>query len=162
MVQEKGKVRIRRMVDADLPRVNEIDRLLFGEERVSTWPFSFEAYWSVYRPEVSFVADIDGKIAGFAVGTIVPEEHSRSVLNLRHSIDRPSGHRRVGWVDMIGIDPQYQHKGIGQSLIAAFYDECKRNDAIMRGIAEEQDERLRRFLSNAGFKSSGLVLYQKD
>jgi ribosomal protein S18 acetylase RimI-like enzyme len=162
MAQEKENIKIRRMVEADLPQVNEIDRLLFGEERVPTWPFSFEAYWALYHPRLSFVAEAGGKVVGFIVGTVVEEEHSQSVLSLRHTIDRPSRHRRVGWIDMIGIDPGYQHMGIGRGLVEAFDEECKRSDAVMRGIAKESDVRLRNFLASVGFKSSDLVVYERD
>ncbi len=162
MGQDKTDIKIRRMVEGDLPRVNEIDRLLFGEERVPTWPFSFEAYWALYHPKLSFVAEVGGRVVGFVVGNIVQEEHTQSVLSLRHTIDRPSRHRQVGWIDMIGIEPGYQHMGIGRGLVEAFHEECKRNDAVMRGIAKDSDVRLTKFLATAGFKKSDLVVYEKD
>jgi len=162
MAQSRGTVKIRKMVDADLPRVNEIDRLLSGGARVSTWPFSFESYWSVYRPQLSFVAEVSGKVAGFIVGTVTQEEHSRSVLNLRHGIDRPSQHSTFGWVDMIGVDPAFQGMGAGRALVQAFRDECLRIGAGMRALAEEGDQTLRGFLKGAGLKTSGLILYESD
>lgn len=162
MAEKKADVKIRRMVEADLPRVNDIDRLLFGEERVPTWPFSFESYWALYHPELSFVAEVGGRVVGFIVGTIVEESHSQSVLRLRHTIERPSRHRKVGWIDMIGIDPEYQHMGIGRALGNAFHEECQRSDAVMRGIARETDKRLRNFLASVGFKSSDLVIYERE
>lgn len=150
------------MVETDLPRVNEIDRMLFGDERVPTWPFSFEAYWSVYRPKLSLVAEMSNRVVGFVVGNIVPEEQSQSVLSLRHSPDRPTHHRRVGWIDMIGIDPESQGGGIGRKLVDAFYDQCKQSDAAVKGIARDNDERLKKFLASVGFKPSGLVVYEKE
>ncbi len=162
MAQSSKEVRIRPMVDTDLPRVNEIDRMLFGDERVPTWPFSFEAYWSVYRPKLSLVAEMSNRVVGFVVGNIVPEEQSQSVLSLRHSPDRPTHHRRVGWIDMIGIDPESQGGGIGRKLVDAFYEQCKQSDAAVKGIARENDERLKKFMASVGFKSSGLVVYEKD
>jgi len=162
MAGKKADVKIRRMVEADLARVNEIDRLLFGEERVPTWPFSFESYWALYRPEFSFVAEVGGRVVGFIVGTLEKEEHGQSVLSLRHTIEPPSRHRKVGWIDMIGIDPAYQHMGIGRSLGEAFHEECKRRDAVMRGIARESDVRLRDFMESVGFKSSELVVYEME
>jgi len=162
MAEKKADVKIRRMVEADLPRVNEIDRLLFGEERVPTWPFSFESYWALYRPELSFVAEVGGRVVGFIVGTLEKEEHSQSVLSLRHTIEPPSRHRKVGWVDMIGLDPGYQHMGIGRGLVEAFHEECQRSDAVMRGISRESDKRLRNFMASVGFKSSDLVIYERE
>jgi len=162
MARKKADYKIRRMVDADLARVNEIDRLLFGEERVPTWPFSFESYWALYRPELSFVAEAGSRVVGFIVGALEKEEHSQSVLSLRHTIEPPSRHRKVGWVDMIGIDPGYHHMGIGRGLVEAFHKECQRSDAVMRGIARENDVRLRKFLASIGFKSSDIVVYERD
>jgi ribosomal protein S18 acetylase RimI-like enzyme len=162
MRQSSKEVRVRPMVETDLARVNEIDRMLFGVDRVPTWPFSFEAYWAVYRPKLSLVAEVADRVVGFVVGNIVPEEQSQSVLSLRHSPDRPTHHRRVGWIDMIGIDPESQGGGIGRKLVDAFYAECKQSDAAVKGMARDNDERLRKFLASVGFKPSGLVVYEKD
>ena len=155
-------VKVRRMTHDDLMKVNQIDRQLFGEQRVPTWPFSFEAYWALYHSNLSFVAEVDGRVVGFIVGSIAPEEHSRSVLNLRHTAEVESSHNQVGWIDMIGIDPGYQHMGIGQSLVKAFTDECRQNDAAVRGIARESDKKLRSFFAGTGFKSSDMIIYEKD
>ncbi len=162
MAKDKADIKIRRMVESDLPRVNEVDRLLFGDERVPTWPFSFEAYWRVYRPGLSFIAELEGKVVGFAVGNIIQEEHYQSIFSLRHTVDRPLQHRQVGWIDMIGIHPEYQHRGIGQSLVEVFYEECKRNNAVVMGMAKESDKRLRDFLAALGFRKSDIVTYEKD
>ena len=157
-----GEVKIRRMNDSDLPRVNEIDHLLFGEERVPTWPFSFGAYWEIYRPKLSFVAQVDGKVVGFLVGNIVQEEHSQSILRLTHTAGRYSRDQQVGWIDMIGILPQFQHRQIGQKLVEAFQEECQRNNAPIRGVVRDGDEKLRNFLLKSGFKKWDIATYEKD
>ena len=162
MAEKKADVKIRRMVEADLPRVNEIDRLLFGEERVPTWPFSFESYWALYHPDLSFVAEAGGRVVGFIVGTVVEEGHSQSVLSLRRTIAPPSQHRKVGWIDMIGIDPGYQRMQIGRALGEACYEDCRRSAAVIRLIVRESDKRLRSFLASVDFKSSGLVIYERE
>jgi len=162
MAQNKVDIKIRRMIESDLPRVNEMDRLLFGKERVPTWPFSFEAYWRVYRPGLSFIAELGEQVVGFVVGNIIQEEHHQSIINLRHTVDRLSQHQQAGWIDMIGIHPEHQNRGIGRSLIEAFYQECKRNNAVMMGIAKESDEKLKNFLVALGFKKSDVVTYEKN
>ena len=161
MVQSGGETKIRRMVDADLPKVNEIDSMLFDKERVPTWPFSFAAYWNVYRPELSFVAELDGKVVGFLVGEIRQEEPSWSIFDWAHIVDHPSRHKQVGWIDMIGIHPDCQRKGIGQSLVEAFYEECKRNNASMSCMIKENDERLKSFAEAVGFKKWDIATYEK-
>ena len=120
MAEPSKEVKVRPMVETDLPRVNEIDRMLFGDQRVPTWPFSFEVYWTVHEPKLKLVAEVSNQVVGFVVGTIVEEEHSLSVLNLRHSIGRPTKTRLVGWIDMIGVDIQSQGLGVGRTLVQAF------------------------------------------
>ncbi len=162
MSEVKREIKIRALVESDLPRVNEIDLMLLGEERLPTWPFSFETYWTVHKPKIRLVAEIDGRVAGFVVGTITEVAQSQSVLNLRHTIEHPSTHRKVGWIDMIGIDPESQNMGIGRALAVAFAEECKKNDAVAKGIAKESDKKFRSFLSSIGFKSTDLVVYEKE
>lgn len=69
------EVKIRRMVEADLEAVKEIDRLLVGEERALSWPSSVETEWLAYRPALSFVAEVGGKIVGFLLGDIRRERY---------------------------------------------------------------------------------------
>ncbi len=161
MTQDKGDVQIRKMVESDLPRVNELDRSLFGEERSPTWPFSFDSYWRVYRPDIHFVAELGGEVVAFVVGNIVEEEHNQSVTSLRHTLTDFNRHRWVGWIDMIGINPEYQHRGIGRALVDAFHAECTSNNAVMRGVAREGDERLNDFLVSLGFRKWDIAVYEK-
>ena len=161
MAQDKGDVKIRKMVEADLSKVKAIDDSLFGKERTPTWPFSFESYWQVYRPDIHFVAELGGEIVGFVVGNIVEEEHNHSITTLTHTLTDFNRHQWVGWIDMIGINPEYQHRGIGRALIEAFHAECKRNNAVMRGIAREGDERLNNFLLAMGFRKWDIATYEK-
>ncbi len=161
MAKDKGNAQIREMVETDLAKVYAIDQLLFGKERTPTWPFSFESYWNVYRPEIRFVAELGDEIVGFAVGNIVEEEHNQSVTSLRHTVSDFNRHRWIGWIDMIGINPAYQHRGIGRGLVDAFHAECKRRGAVMRSVARESDDRLKSFLEAMGFRKWDIATYEK-
>ena len=161
MAKDEGDVQIRKMVEADLTKVDGMDRFLFGKKRTPTWPYSFKSYWQVYRPDISFVAGLEGEIVGFVVGTIVEEPHHHSVTGLIHTLDDFNRHRWVGWIDMIGVKPKYQHRGIGRALVEAFHAECKRNNAVMRGVAREDDETLNSFLAATGFRKWDIATYEK-
>ena len=161
MAKDKGNAQIREMVETDLARVYAIDQLLFGKERTPTWPFSFESYWNVYRPEIRFVAELGDEIVGFAVGNIVEEEHNQSVTSLRHTVSDFNKHRWIGWIDMIGINPAYQHRGIGRGLVDAFHEACGRKNAVMRSVARESDDRLKSFLEAMGFRKWDIATYEK-
>jgi len=161
MVQNKGDIKIRRMVEDDLPKVNEVDRSLFEQGRVTTWPFSFEAYFNVYRPRLNFVAELKGEVVGFLMGTIEKEERSRSIFSHEYRTGFPSRSRQVGWIDMLGVRKDYWHQGIGRSLVEAFYNECKRNNAILRIGVRDNDKELKNFLVTLGFKKREIDTYEK-
>ena len=161
MAKGSGEVQIREMAETDLAKVYAMDRLLFGNERTPTWPFSFESYYHVYHPEIRFVAVIGGDIVGFVVGNIVEEEHNQSVTSLRHQLSDFNRHRWVAWIDMIGIDPSHQHKGIGRGLVDAFHAECNHKGAVVRAVARDSDDRLKSFLEAMGFRKWDIATFEK-
>lgn len=162
MAQSRSEVKVRRMTHNDLGKVNQIDGLLFGEQRVPSWPFSFETYWNIYGPGVNFVAEVDSQIVGFLAGTIATQERSHSILDMMHSKSRTSRYPKIGWIDMIGILPEYQNKNVGRALINAFVEESRRNGAAVRATVKEGDTRLTRFLERMGFTRQESVVYEKE
>jgi ribosomal protein S18 acetylase RimI-like enzyme len=136
------EVKIRIMVDADLEAVKEIDRLLLGEERVPSWPLSVEDQLAFYRPALSFVAEVEGKIIGFLLGNIRRGGYGIGIS---------------GWIDMIGVDLECQHEGIGRRLVLAFWSECQRKHVRTNVIVREDDERLIRFCTSMGFRRGKLI-----
>ncbi len=162
MSQKKGEIQIRKIVEADVRTVMAIEQLFYDEGRKQIWPFTFESYWEIYHPEVNFVAELDGKVVGFVVGKIVQGDTRRSIFNRLHTGEPYPPHEWIGWVDMIGIRPEHHYKGIGQTLIEAFYEECKRHNAVMRTVVYDNEEGFTSFLTRVGFKESNVVIYEKE
>ncbi|MBI2979598.1 MAG: GNAT family N-acetyltransferase [Chloroflexi bacterium] len=162
MANDKREAKVRKMIDDDLERVNEIDDLLFGEKRVRTWPFSFKTYWDIYGPGVNFVAEVGGKVVGFLAGNILAQERSQSILDLMHTIGRTSRYPKIGWIDMMGILPEFQNRQIGRLLVDAFQKECQRHGAPMRAIIRGDDAGLANFLVKSGFRKWETTVYEKD
>ena len=161
MMQQKGEIQIRKIVETDLRTVMDIERLLRDEGRKQIWPFSLESYWEISHPNVSFVAELDGVVVGFVFGKIVKPERKKSVFVRLHTGEPSSLREWVGWVDMIGIHPEHHQKGIGRILMEAFYEECKAHNAVMRSVVYDNDERFRSFLTSMGFKESNVVIYER-
>jgi len=161
MVQRED-IKIRTLLETDLAKVNWIDRSLVDKGRVTTWPFSFEAYWQIYRPNVRFVAEYKGVVVGFLLGIIEKEDRSQSIFSQAHKLGPPSTDRKVGWIDMMGVNSDDWQKGIGRALVEAFGKECKQTNAIMRIIVRENDEGLKNFLTNMDFKKWEVVTYEKQ
>ncbi len=162
MAQNKGDIKIRRMVEDDLPRVNEVDRSLFNKGRVTTWPFTLDAYLEVYHPKLSFVAELKGEVVGFLVGIIGKEERSRSMFSRTFRVGPLRRGNQVGWIDMIGIREDCWHRGIGRALVEAFQNDCKRKNARMRINVRDNDKELEEFLVGLGFVKSEIVTYRKQ
>ncbi len=140
------EVTVRKMADEDLPQVNEISHSLFGKERVSTWPQAVEAHWKRHRPTLSFVAEADGHVVGFLLGGI---RRARRMMPL------------AGWIDIMGIHPDYQRKGIGRRLVEAFSEECKKSSAVISVAIKKNDKPLRKFFNKMGFRDSDLITLEK-
>jgi ribosomal protein S18 acetylase RimI-like enzyme len=142
---DNDTIKIRRMVKTDLEAVKEIDALLVGEERVLSWPLSVETTLELYRPALSFVAEVGGKVVGFLLGDIRRERYDIGI---------------GGWIDMFGVAPEYQRKGIGHRLMLAFWAECQpyvKTNVIVR----EDDERLIRFLTLMGYRKGKLINFER-
>ena len=146
MATRKEEVNIRRMTEGDLQGVKDIDRALVGPERALSWPLRVEALWWVYRPALNFVAEVDGEVVGFLLGDIRGAEYGTDMS---------------GWIDMMGIAPEHQHRGIGQRLVEAFCEECRRNEVKARVIIREDDQRLTGFWTAVGFQRGNLVSYER-
>jgi ribosomal protein S18 acetylase RimI-like enzyme len=144
-MQENGdKVKIRRMVKTDLEAVKRIDGLLVGRERVLSWPISVEIELELYRPALSLVAEVEGKVVGFLLGDIRRERYDIGI---------------GGWIDMIGVAPEYQRKGIGRRLMLGFLSECQPN-VRTNVIVREDDEQLKRFFASMGFRKGKLINFE--
>ena len=97
-MQKKMKIRV--LTEKDVNAVVEIDRKILGEERPEFWKRKI-AYADVY-PRPALVAELDGKVVGFIMGYVSGWEFG--VPNT------------IGWIDTLGVDPEYQRRGIGSAL----------------------------------------------
>jgi ribosomal protein S18 acetylase RimI-like enzyme len=140
------EVKIRRMLEADLQKVKEIDQLLVGEERALSWPIRAEAEWAVYRPALSFIAQLGDEMVGFLLGDIRGAEYGTDMS---------------GWIDMMGIAPAHQRQGIGRRLVEAFCEECQRNGVKPNVIVREDDKRLIKFWTSTGFRKGKLISFER-
>jgi ribosomal protein S18 acetylase RimI-like enzyme len=139
-------VRIRKMTEADLPEVKEIDRLLAGRHGSMSWPLRVEAHWWVYRGMPNFVAETGDGVVGFIMGDIRGAEY---------------GADTSGWIDMIGVLPGHQSSGVGRMLVETFCRECENQGVSVRVLAVGDDKRIVRFWTSLGFKKGKLVSYQR-
>lgn len=146
MATAKGEIKLREMTEEDLPKIKGIDRALIGSERALSWPLRVEAHWWVYRPLLNFVAEVDGEVVGFLLGDIRGAEYGTDIS---------------GWIDMMGVAPEYQRRGIARRLVDTFCEECQRNEVKTRVVIREDDQHLVVFWASVGFQRGKLVSYER-
>ncbi len=139
-------IQIRPMEPRDLPSIRNIDQRLTGKERAPSWMESAETLWFTHRPAVNYVAELQEEVVGFLLGDIRGSDYGL-----------PFG----GWIDMVGVLPEYQRQGIAEKLAKAFCARCATNYVKVRVIFREDDRSLVRFFSSLGFKKGKLVSYEE-
>jgi len=139
---------VRRMEPRDEKYVIAIDQKIVGPERAESWQQRVFAYLERYYPPISHVAEVGGKVVGFIIGDVRGWEYGM-----------PSG----AWVDIMGVDPDYQGSGIGKRLVEAFVEQCRaQRIKTVHTWTREGDERLQQFFQTSGFKKGSLVEYARD
>ena len=96
----QSDILIRRMTEADLPRVLEIEKVCFAD------PWTEGIFRSSLADEAEcwFAAVRDGNVLGYA--------GMQSVLD-------------EGYIDNVAVDPSFRHRGIASSLLNAMEAEAK-------------------------------------
>jgi ribosomal protein S18 acetylase RimI-like enzyme len=147
MQGNESKLKIRRMIDEDIPKVKVIDRSVSGSQRAISWQVEADVEAEVYRPALSFVAEMNGVTVGFLLGDIRGVKYGKDMK---------------GWIDMIGVHPQYQHLGIGRRLVETFCEVCEQNKVEVQVLLREDDEQLKKFFSILNFHRGNMVNFVKE
>ena len=97
--------------------------------------------------DFSFVAEVDGQVRGFILG---------QVARLREAATE------LGIIQMIGVHPDYQRKGIGAKLVNALADKYRsKGIKIMRIGIDHRDKSLLSLVEHMGFGVGRLIVYAK-
>ncbi len=94
-------MRVRPLKPSDLAAVSRIERRITGSRRTSSLVRNLRKHLT-RDPGSCLAAEIDGRVVGFIVGEIRPWEFGED--------------REVGWIRVVGVDPDYQGKGVGRAL----------------------------------------------
>jgi ribosomal protein S18 acetylase RimI-like enzyme len=105
------KLTVRQLTKDDLDSIVEIDTKVLGETRRDYWVTKIVKQAETRPPDASLVSEIDGKVVGFILGEVSGWEFK--VPN------------NIGWIDTIGIDPDYQNRGIAKVLANALVTNLK-------------------------------------
>ncbi len=141
-----GDIKIRLMEAGDLEAVAKIDQKVLKISRHEYYKAKFDKLFNSndYVP-TSFVAETgDGKVIGFIMGELFIGEYGIS--------------GDMATLDTIGVDPDYQKKGIGRLLMKEFLDHLKSLGVRkVNTLVDMNDTRLLHFFTSNGFSPSRTV-----
>lgn len=128
------------MTVGDMDAIVEIDRRVIGKSRPD--------YWKKVVPEnpqypfSSLVAEFEGKVIGFVVGEVSGWEFGVPDT--------------IGWLSIIGVDPDYQHKGVARRLSLEFVKNLKGiGVSVIYTLVNWNDWDLLKFFHEMGFTRGG-------
>lgn len=140
-----GKVLIRTLTKDDVQSILDIDTKLTGAHRSSL--DSEKIHYYLRNPEVCWGAEKQGKLIGFMLGDVRGWEFGAS---------------ESGWIEIMGVDPAYQRRGVATAILNAMLDELKRRGVkTVRVVARWYDPILS-FFRSEGFEQGELLSVQKD
>jgi len=138
-----SRIQIRPMRMDDFEAIVEIDRKIFGKTRPDYWKRIVVP--NQQYPFSSLVAELEGKVIGFIVGEV-----SGGKFGVPDT---------VGWLTTIGVDPDYQHRGVARKLSETFIQNLKSiGVSMVYTLVNWSDWDLLKFFRNMGFTRGGEMI----
>jgi len=136
------KIKVKKLTLEDLDAIVEIDNRVLGTKRPTYWHQKIEEMGE--ESSKSLVAELEGRVQGFIMGTVSGWEFG--VPNT------------IGWIDTIGVNPDYQKKGIATFLFKAIMEEFKK-DGIenIYALVKWEDWDVMCFFKAMGFTRGNII-----
>jgi len=140
-------ISIRLMKADDFDAVVGIDRKVIRTSRSDYYELKFEKLFKSreYLPTSLVAEEEDGTVVGFVIGELYMGEYGIS--------------QQGATLDTIGVDPQYQKKGIGKRLVKEFVDHLKDLDVRkINTLVDRNDSELMHFFSANQFSPAKTII----
>jgi ribosomal protein S18 acetylase RimI-like enzyme len=144
-------INIRLMKAEDFDAVVKIDEKVLKTSRPEYYEMKFEKLFksSDYLPTSLVAEEKDGTVVGFVMGVLYMGEYGIF--------------REEATLDTIGVDPSYQHRGIGNQLIDEFMDHLKRLGVQkISTLVDWNDSKLIHFFSANQFSPSKSINLERS
>ncbi len=135
-------MQIRPLSELDLGRITAIDERLTGKYKPEVWERRV-IYYIRRDAEACPVAEIEGKVVGFILTDLRGGEFGLEETS--------------GWIERLGVDPDYQGRSIGRRLFEAAQGHLRgRGATVLRTLVGPEDDELAGFLRAVGFQGTSL------
>lgn len=139
---------VRPMAPHDLARIVEIDIKVLGKPRPEYWEMKLDLVRK--RAQISsLVAELEGKVIGFIIGGASRWEYGVP--------------ENIGWIDTIGVDPEYQRRGVARLLFGQMAQNLKASgvDTIYTFV-KRRDWKMLKFFNGIGFQEGDMMNLEMD
>jgi len=140
-------IKIRLMQADDFDAVVGIDEKVFKASRPKYYELKFEKLFKSkdYLPTSLVAEKEDGTVVGFVMGELYMGEYGIF--------------QEQAALDTIGVDPDYQHKGIGEQLMIEFVDHLRSLGVQkINTLVDSNDSKLMHFFSANRFSPSKTII----
>lgn len=147
----EGSIKIRLMKADDFDAIVRIDERVLKVARPEYYKMKFEklVHSKDYVPTSLIAENEDGMVVGFVMGELYIGEYGIS--------------QQRATLDTIGVDPDFQHKGIGEQLISEFMDHLRRLGVEkVNTLVDWDDSSLIRFFSENHFSPSKTINLERS
>ena len=147
----ESTIKIRLMKPEDFDALVGIDEKVLKATRPEYYEMKFEKLFRSkdYLPTSLVAEDEKGVVVGFIMGELYMGEYGIF--------------REEATLDTIGVDPDYQHKGIGKKLINEFLDHLKRLGVQkINTLVDWNDSKLIHFFSANQFSPSKSINLERS
>jgi len=130
-------LKIRIITEKDLPSVVEIDERITKREGVSSDRRAASSHFWTYYALCPLCVN-PRQDCGFLIGTVGGPEFSLPMC---------------GWINIVGVDPEYQGQGVGKALVKHFIDTCQKEKIRARCLIPRRTGVLRRCSWRSGLST---------
>jgi ribosomal protein S18 acetylase RimI-like enzyme len=143
------EIYVRNLEKHDVPTIVNIEERQTGVARPNYWEKRIEISEAIRPHWASLVAEIDNRVVGFVLGRAGELEFGLPGT--------------VAWIEMIGVDPAFRHRGVARALVEQFAESAEDHGirTIFTLITSNQTE-IQQFFSSLGFIQGKMLHYQKE
>ena len=145
---KKDAAVVRAVEPSDLDAIMRIDEKLTAQTRKDYWRTRLDIA-ALRPPWMSSVAEMDGRLVGFLFGWVAESEFGM-----------PGA---TAWIDLIGVDPAYRGRGVGQALVERFIGGGQELRAIRKvaTLIDLGQADVREFFTRLGFHHGPMIHMEK-
>ncbi|MBI2016204.1 MAG: GNAT family N-acetyltransferase [Candidatus Rokubacteria bacterium] len=145
---KKDAAVVRAVEPSDFDAILRIDEKLTAQTRKDYWRTRLDIA-ALRPPWMSSVAEMDGRLVGFLFGWVAESEFGM-----------PGA---TAWIDLIGVDPAYRGRGVGQALVERFIGGGQELRAIRKvaTLIDLGQADVREFFTRLGFHHGPMIHMEK-